>query len=77
MLEQIAIQLEERLMFGLDLTCEFRPNYHAYASATEEGYLITYHIGEDTPAYQIEEFGTVQDCVKEMVKVSVDWTEAE
>lgn len=60
------------------LFANFKPGYTAYATEAEEGgYRIDYHQGE-MPAYLTENFGTVEQCVAEMVKVSMDgWQEIE
>ena len=79
MLEQIAERIENELKVSASgLSCNFKPDYQAVASETEEGYVIQYFkTTEEMPAYNAESFKNITDCVKEMVKISAEWREVE
>ncbi len=75
MLNQIAEKIENELKSAdAGLYCDYAPGYRAIASESENGYVISYFkTTEDMPAFKAEAFDAIEDCVKEMVKISVDW----
>lgn len=78
-LSNIADNLYNQLVSSdAGLECNYKPGYKAIATETDEGYRIDYYkTSEATPAFKSETFENANDCVREMVKVSAEWSEAE